>query len=497
MSAGSRLEAGVPHVLREYALLADGERGALVGPRGDFAWLCFPAGTATPSSPRWSAARGAYSVTPARALRLGRLLRARHADLAQPLGHRRRRSSSAARRSRCPARPERARASCAASVAVRAGTRSRSILDLRARTSAQGVRRCAASTTAAGRPAPAAAPLDAAPAATPRRTRADACCGSRSSSAAASTTTSCSCSPRRRRAAEPPTRPSAWAATEAGVARAGARRSRTRSRRATPGTPTPCSRGLTSAGGGMVAAATTSLPERAGQGRNYDYRYVWIRDQCYAGQAVARRRPHPLLDDAVRFVAARLLERRPAICSPPTRPTAAACPTSASSTCPATPAATTSSATGSTTQFQLDAFGEALLLFAAAAAATTGSTPTAGARPRSRPTRSRRAGSEPDAGIWELDARRLDAQPADLRRRAARDRAPRHRAAQRPRAGSRSPTRIVADDRRRRACTRRALAARARRRAGRRGAAAARDPRRGARRRPALARDAAARSSAS
>ena len=33
----------------------------------------------------------------------------------------------------------------------------------------------------------------------------------------------------------------------------------------------------------MVAAATTSLPERAEEGRNYDYRYVWIRDQCYAG----------------------------------------------------------------------------------------------------------------------------------------------------------------------------------------------------------------------
>ena len=31
-----------PHVLREYALLADGERGVLVGPRGDFAWMCFP-----------------------------------------------------------------------------------------------------------------------------------------------------------------------------------------------------------------------------------------------------------------------------------------------------------------------------------------------------------------------------------------------------------------------------------------------------------------------
>ena len=31
-----------PHTLREYALLADGERGALVGPRGDVAWMCAP-----------------------------------------------------------------------------------------------------------------------------------------------------------------------------------------------------------------------------------------------------------------------------------------------------------------------------------------------------------------------------------------------------------------------------------------------------------------------
>ena len=29
-----------PQVLREYALLADGERGALVGPRGDIVWMC-------------------------------------------------------------------------------------------------------------------------------------------------------------------------------------------------------------------------------------------------------------------------------------------------------------------------------------------------------------------------------------------------------------------------------------------------------------------------
>ena len=31
-----------PHVLREYALIADGERGALIGPRGDLAWMCAP-----------------------------------------------------------------------------------------------------------------------------------------------------------------------------------------------------------------------------------------------------------------------------------------------------------------------------------------------------------------------------------------------------------------------------------------------------------------------
>ena len=33
---------GLPHVLREYALLADGERGVLVAPGGDYAWMCFP-----------------------------------------------------------------------------------------------------------------------------------------------------------------------------------------------------------------------------------------------------------------------------------------------------------------------------------------------------------------------------------------------------------------------------------------------------------------------
>ena len=89
--------------------------------------------------------------------------------------------------------------------------------------------------------------------------------------------------------------------------------------------------GLTSAGGGMVAAATMS-PSRAGrEGRNYDYRYVWIRDQCFAGAGRGQAGPHPLMDDAVRFV--------PGGCSrtAPLKPAytiaGGASPTSASSAC--------------------------------------------------------------------------------------------------------------------------------------------------------------------
>jgi hypothetical protein len=118
-------------------------------------------------------------------------------------------------------------------------------------------------------------------------------------------------------------------------------------------------RGLTNSDGGMVAAATTSLPERAEQGRNYDYRYCWIRDQCYAGQAMAAAGGYPLLDDAVRFVSERVLadgpELRPAYSvdgSPP--------PCERDLDLPGYPGAGAKTGNWVSDQFQLDVHGEAL-----------------------------------------------------------------------------------------------------------------------------------------
>src|ERR1700689_1781881 len=66
MTTGSAMDDVLsPRVLREYALVADGERGALIGPDGSVAWLC---------APRWDSpavfsgllgGAGRYTVTPA------------------------------------------------------------------------------------------------------------------------------------------------------------------------------------------------------------------------------------------------------------------------------------------------------------------------------------------------------------------------------------------------------------------------------------------------
>jgi alpha,alpha-trehalase len=162
-------------------------------------------------------------------------------------------------------------------------------------------------------------------------------------------------------------------------------------------------RGLTSAGGGMVAAATTSLPERVEAGRNYDYRYVWIRDQCYAGQAVAVTGPHPLLDDAVAFVGDRLLEHGPTL-APAYTTTGARVPDQRHLDLPGYPGGYDIVGNWVNQQFQLDAFGEALLLLATAARHDRLDTQHWKAAEIAADAITRRW-TEPDAGIWEIDNR--------------------------------------------------------------------------------------------
>ena len=53
-----------PDVLRQYALLADGERGILVGPRGEFAWMCAPQWDSDAVFSSLVGGEGLYAVTP-------------------------------------------------------------------------------------------------------------------------------------------------------------------------------------------------------------------------------------------------------------------------------------------------------------------------------------------------------------------------------------------------------------------------------------------------
>lgn len=159
--------------------------------------------------------------------------------------------------------------------------------------------------------------------------------------------------------------------------------------------------GLTASSGGMVAAATMSLPERAREGRSYDYRYVWIRDQCLAGQAVARAGRYPLLADATRFVRERLLDDGPNL-MPAYTTGGERVPDQRELDLPGYPGGTDIVGNHVNEQFQLDAFGEALLLLATAAehelidADGWRAAETAADAIESR-------WREKDAGVWELD----------------------------------------------------------------------------------------------
>jgi GH15 family glucan-1,4-alpha-glucosidase len=159
--------------------------------------------------------------------------------------------------------------------------------------------------------------------------------------------------------------------------------------------------GLTSASGGMVAAATTSLPERAEEGRNYDYRYVWIRDQCYAGQAVAAAGGQPLLDKAVHFVSQRLIDDGPNL-KPAYTTTGGRVPDEQVLNLPGYPGGKDRIGNWVNKQFQLDAFGEALLLFASAADCDRLDADGWRAAEIAADAIANRW-QEPDAGIWEVE----------------------------------------------------------------------------------------------
>jgi alpha,alpha-trehalase len=163
-------------------------------------------------------------------------------------------------------------------------------------------------------------------------------------------------------------------------------------------------RGLTSSSGAMVAAATTSLPERLEGGRNYDYRYAWIRDQCYAGIAVAAHGPHPLLTGTVRFVAERLLDDGPEL-MPAYTVAGEPIGDEVSLRLRGFPGGTAKAGNWVRGQFQLDALGEALSLFAAAARLDLLAEDDWRAAAVAADGIGKRW-NEPEAGIWELDDRR-------------------------------------------------------------------------------------------
>ena len=402
LDAKALLTANVPHVLREYALLADGERGIVVGPRGDFAWMCFPHWDSGAVFSSLIGGQGTYAVTP-----LSRYVWGGYYEAGSLIWHSRWVTEDATIECRealaMPSSPERAvilrrvlaiRGTARVSVALspRGKYGETPLRSLRRSDAGLWTGRLGESYLAwAGGGAASDQPDGHGGRALVTDLELDA--GTHHDLVLV-----LSGDPVR----ETPNPDWAWQGTEAHwadvvpafaetVAPSAARHSYT------------VLAGLTGSSGGMVAAATTSLPEHARGGRNYDYRYAWIRDQCYAGGAVAKSGPHPLMDDAVRFVADRLLEDGAQL-KPAYTIAGGPVPDQRQLGLPGYPGASDIVGNWVNQQFQLDAFGEALLLFSAAARHDhldadgwrAAETAVAAIEQRWQET-------DTDAGIWEID----------------------------------------------------------------------------------------------
>ncbi|WP_344566119.1 glycoside hydrolase family 15 protein [Streptomyces axinellae] len=162
--------------------------------------------------------------------------------------------------------------------------------------------------------------------------------------------------------------------------------------------------GLTSTAGGMAAAATTSLPEHAGEGRNYDYRYAWLRDQCYMGIAVAAHGPHTLLERTVGFVTDRVLEAGDEL-RPAYTVTGEHVPAERSLRLRGYPGGSDRVGNHAGSQFQLDTYGEVLQLYAAAARHGHLEDPRVRRAAHTAVTAVEHNWQRPEAGLWELEER--------------------------------------------------------------------------------------------
>jgi alpha,alpha-trehalase len=386
-----------PHVLREYALIADGERGALIGPDGAMSWLCTPRWDSPATFSRLLGGRGLYAVTPADPWHVW----GGYYESGTLIWHSRwvGRSRTECREALAmPADPHRV-VILRRIVAVDGPARVNVVLDVRAgfgRSRMTGLRRAGGCWTgrsgrirfrwsgaARARPGPDGLVLTVT---LPAEGHHDLVLELAD----------------RPLEARPPDPDQAWAATEetwSNVVPACDDLIAARDARHCYAVL----RGLTAGSGAMVAAATTSLPERLEGGRNYDYRYAWIRDQCYAGLAVAAHGPHPLLAGTLRFITERIVADGPDL-MPAYTVAGQPIPDERGLRLCGYPGGTTRAGNRVRGQFQLDGLGEALELFAAAArlgllaeehwqAATIAAEAI------------KKRWSQPEAGIWELEDR--------------------------------------------------------------------------------------------
>jgi alpha,alpha-trehalase len=386
-----------PHVLREYALIADGERGALIGPDGAMSWLCAPGWDSPAVFSGLLGGRGVYAVSPADPWHVwggyyetGSLIwRSRWVGAAR---------TECREALAMPADPHRA-VILRRIVAVDGPAKVNVVLDVRAgfgRRRMTGLSRAGGCWTgrsggvrfrwsgaAKARPGPDGLTLTVT---LPAEGHHDLVLELAD----------------RPLDGPPPDPDQAWAATEETwsdvvpdcddlIAARDARHAYA------------VLRGLTASTGAMVAAATTSLPEHLEGGRNYDYRYAWIRDQCYAGLAVAAHGPHPLLDGTIRFITERAMADGPGL-MPAYTVAGQPIPDERGLRLRGYPGGTARAGNRVTSQFQLDGLGESLELFAAAARLDLMAEENWQAAAITADAIKQRW-SQPDAGIWELEDR--------------------------------------------------------------------------------------------